>query len=104
WGGGTRGFGGVPRKLFLGAGAAQAEGLGGLDAAGAVAEDRGGLAEGAEPLGQVLVGVAGVERQRLGLRRHRLDRAVAEHARPRRDQLADDHVLLEAEQLVGAAL
>ena len=72
-------------------------------AAGAVAEHRRGLPQRPQPLGEVLVGVAGVERQRLGLRRHRLDRAVAEHARPRRDELADDDVLLEAEQLVGAA-
>ena len=45
-----------------------------------------------------------VERQRLVLGRLGLDVAVHRHARPGRDELADDHVLLEALEPVGTTL
>src|SRR5262245_41251660 len=56
----------------------------------AVAAGRAGVAQ---PVGQV--GVGRVEGQRLVVGRVGLDLAVPRHARPSRDELADDHVLLE---------
>src|SRR5207247_7202268 len=50
-----------------------------------------------QPGGQVLVGVGGVVRQRFVVRRLEVETPVPGHARARRDQLADDDVLLEAE-------
>src|SRR5207244_6998645 len=62
----------------------------------------GGRARVAQPVGQV--GVGRVEGQRLVVGCVGLDVPVPLHARPCGDELADDHVLLEPDQPVPAAL
>src|SRR5262252_5034475 len=56
----------------------------------------------AQPVGEI--GIGRVEGQRLVVGRVGLDLAVPRHAGPGRDELADDHVLLEPDQPVLSAL
>ena len=64
---------------------------------------RRGARDAGQPLGRIL-GVGGVELHRLVVGRLDVELPVPRHARPGRDQLADDDVLLEPEQPVGPAV